>query len=269
MNILSWLMQWSIYNGYIKSDKTESKVQCELDGKTLERLKDWAEKVKEVEKTKPWHTDSAVIDNFDFYNWAIEQHKKTIYADWDYDCGIRIETLDNPGWSVYIYLRNTKYKNKNFEEIIINNGDNDWMFCKIENDVFKGDGDPSKLQKILETFRCWTEKNEKQSDFETKKFDESHELNWLNEWYKFNCNGDWEHGYGIKIETLDNPGWSIDINLYDTELEGQVFENIVIDKGEDDWYFCKVENNIFKGQGDPNKLMKILEIFVTWAEKYQ
>lgn len=34
---------------------------------------------------------------------------------------------------------------------------------------------------------------------------------WLQEWYIQNCDGDWEHCYGIKIGTLDNPGWSIDI----------------------------------------------------------
>ena len=29
----------------------------------------------------------------------------------------------------------------------------------------------------------------------------------LQKWYKSQCNGDWEHSFGIKIETLDNPGW--------------------------------------------------------------
>lgn len=32
---------------------------------------------------------------------------------------------------------------------------------------------------------------------------------WLSNWHKLNCNGDWEHTYGIKIETLDNPGWLV------------------------------------------------------------
>lgn len=31
---------------------------------------------------------------------------------------------------------------------------------------------------------------------------------WLQKWYKSQCDGDWEHEYGIKIETVDNPGWS-------------------------------------------------------------
>ena len=40
---------------------------------------------------------------------------------------------------------------------------------------------------------------------------------WLQQWYYGHCNGDWEHGSGIHIDTLDNPGWSITINLEDTD----------------------------------------------------
>ena len=91
-------------------------------------------------------------------------------------------------------------------------------------------------------------------------------LNWLIKWFKMNCNNDWEHGYGIKIVTFDNPGWGIDIDLSNTELENCYFEDITIDNGENDWYFCTIENNIFKGRGDPNKLITILQIFKNWVE---
>ena len=92
-------------------------------------------------------------------------------------------------------------------------------------------------------------------------------LNWLNEWYKSNCNGDWEHCYGIKIETLDNPGWSLSIDLLGTELEDKSFNKITITNSEDDWMFCKVEDNVFQADSDPNKLFKILEIFKLWVER--
>lgn len=32
-------------------------------------------------------------------------------------------------------------------------------------------------------------------------------LEWLTSWYKTQCNGDWEHSYGIEISTIDNPGF--------------------------------------------------------------
>lgn len=94
-------------------------------------------------------------------------------------------------------------------------------------------------------------------------------LRWLNEWYKSNCNGDWEHCCQIKVESLDNPGWWVHIDLADTELENCPFEEIVLQNSESDWMFCRVENASFDGSGDPDKLEKILEIFMQWAIQYQ
>lgn len=36
----------------------------------------------------------------------------------------------------------------------------------------------------------------------------------LEEWFENNCDGDREHGAGIRIETLDNPGWMNPIRSY-------------------------------------------------------
>ena len=46
-------------------------------------------------------------------------------------------------------------------------------------------------------------------------------LDFLQQWYAEQCNGDWEHEFGIKIETLDNPGWSLEIDLAKTIYEGR------------------------------------------------
>ena len=35
----------------------------------------------------------------------------------------------------------------------------------------------------------------------------------LENWYNSRCDGDWEHEFGIKIDTLDNPGWKITIDI--------------------------------------------------------
>jgi hypothetical protein len=32
-------------------------------------------------------------------------------------------------------------------------------------------------------------------------------ISWLQRWYTAQCDGGWEHHYGITIGTLDNPGW--------------------------------------------------------------
>ena len=91
-------------------------------------------------------------------------------------------------------------------------------------------------------------------------------ISWLTEWYNSNCNGDWEHCYGISIDTLDNPGWIVTIELHETALEESDFVNISIDNGEKDWLMCEVKDNIFFGRGDQFKLPNILEIFKSFAE---
>jgi hypothetical protein len=60
-------------------------------------------------------------------------------------------------------------------------------------------------------------------------------LKWLENWYTDNCDGDWEHCYGIKITTLDNPGWAIDIRLEGTHLEDINFETLKVDRSDLDW----------------------------------
>jgi hypothetical protein len=45
----------------------------------------------------------------------------------------------------------------------------------------------------------------------------------FSDWYRSQCNDTWEHQYGIRIDSLDNPGWSVTISLTGTPLESRVF----------------------------------------------
>ena len=90
--------------------------------------------------------------------------------------------------------------------------------------------------------------------------------NWLENWYSSHCNGEWEECYGIKIQTLDNPGWFVEIELSETPLATKSFTPINIENSEEDWVICKVENERFYGFGDPNKLSYIISIFKEWNE---
>ncbi|MBQ2264594.1 MAG: immunity 53 family protein [Oscillospiraceae bacterium] len=91
-------------------------------------------------------------------------------------------------------------------------------------------------------------------------------LKWLQKWYADNCDGSWEHMNVIKIESLDNPGWLVKINLEDTALEGEPFEEINYDNGDDDWLCCRINGNLYYCAGDPSKLETMLSIFKEWAE---
>ncbi|MFN9911239.1 MAG: Imm53 family immunity protein, partial [Pirellulaceae bacterium] len=71
------------------------------------------------------------------------------------------------------------------------------------------------------------------------------ELEDIEAWYRAQCDGDWEHSWGVKIGTLDNPGWSLEVNLVGTSLEEASFEPLEHCIGKDsnpddeDWYVCK------------------------------
>ncbi|WP_040195471.1 immunity 53 family protein [Candidatus Soleaferrea massiliensis] len=91
-------------------------------------------------------------------------------------------------------------------------------------------------------------------------------IKWLEKWYQRNCNGEWEHFYGIEIGTLDNPGWYVKIDLAETKHGDLQMNEINIDRGENDWMRCSVENGIFQGYGDCTKLDDIIQTFMNWAD---
>ncbi|MGH8524925.1 MAG: immunity 53 family protein [Gammaproteobacteria bacterium] len=87
----------------------------------------------------------------------------------------------------------------------------------------------------------------------------------LQRWYAEHCNGDWEHSFGVSIGTLDNPGWSVEIDLAETALQDATFREISRLEPETDWIRCWVEGMKFKGVGDPGKLEEIITMFLAWA----
>ncbi|QDT01256.1 immunity 53 family protein [Adhaeretor mobilis] len=90
----------------------------------------------------------------------------------------------------------------------------------------------------------------------------------INDWYSAQCDGDWEHSYGVVIETLDNPGWWVKIDLRDTILEAAPYADYSIGDGDDDasWIQCKRDRMQWHGMGDPNRLEEILKRFLEWAK---
>jgi hypothetical protein len=91
-------------------------------------------------------------------------------------------------------------------------------------------------------------------------------LAWLQDWYASQCDGDWEHGYGIKIGTLDNPGWAVEINLLGTPFAERTAGPLTVDVGEDDWLHASIADGKFKGYGDPHRLEQIVLTFRDWIE---
>ena len=95
-------------------------------------------------------------------------------------------------------------------------------------------------------------------------------LQQLQTWYHSQCDGKWEHGRGLTIGTLDNPGWSVEIDLTDTELADRPFADVIQNLEHDtDWIHCRVRDRKFEGHGGPYKLDEILQIFLAWATQKQ
>lgn len=94
-----------------------------------------------------------------------------------------------------------------------------------------------------------------------------YEIEKLQNWYLEQSDGDWEHEYGITIETLDNPGWKVSIDLSGTYLEGREFAAIKQDESGTDWLFCEVRDHTFLGYGGALKLGIILSVFHEWSQK--
>lgn len=92
------------------------------------------------------------------------------------------------------------------------------------------------------------------------------DLEWLCDWYRERCNGEWEHEFGIAIDTLDNPGWSLRIDLVATGLDGAPFPGEEIEDGDKWVRLWKDSNsNVFHGSCSPTMLPSMLERFRRWA----
>ncbi|WP_035983380.1 immunity 53 family protein [Bradyrhizobium sp. STM 3843] len=100
-------------------------------------------------------------------------------------------------------------------------------------------------------------------------------LTWLTRWYASQCNGSWEHQNGVKLDTLDNPGWILTINLEETDLENRQFEpqrNGTKSQAYDptkvtSWWICRVEKKKFIAACGPSDLPEIVSIFRNWVDQ--
>jgi hypothetical protein len=86
-------------------------------------------------------------------------------------------------------------------------------------------------------------------------------LEWLQKWYLDQCDGSWEHEYGIRIETLDNPGWKVTIDLAYTDIENIEIPHSLNEAGEDHWVGYSVEKKKFIGASSPSHLNDLLKVF--------
>lgn len=86
-------------------------------------------------------------------------------------------------------------------------------------------------------------------------------LLWLMNWYRSHCDGDWEHQHGVQIETLDNPGWAVRMDLVGTPLEALELAPEQIQRDEQDWVHVRIRNSRLEGFCGAGNLVELLERF--------
>ncbi len=175
---------------------------------------------------------------------------------------IRIVNLDNPGWMLTINLRDTECENRIFQPLKEDISDDDWYRCKIENRRFVGVGDQRRLSFLIQTFLCFAKMAEETG---VPRVNED-TLERLCQWYQSQCNGTWEHAYGVRIDTVDNPGWVLTVDLSDTALESKVLTEVTVNNYNDDWHFWKTKDRQFIASGDPTKLPLLVESFLEFSK---
>jgi len=87
----------------------------------------------------------------------------------------------------------------------------------------------------------------------------------LQSWYAKHCDGDWEHSYGVKIDTLDNPGWMLVVDLTDTELEESVLPFSRVDRSSADWIQYEVSSRRYVSCGGAFNLEEMILRFLRFA----
>jgi hypothetical protein len=91
-------------------------------------------------------------------------------------------------------------------------------------------------------------------------------LSALEKWYVGQCNGEWEHAYGVRINTLDNPGWHVHINLQGTRKQDATVEKVKLTRSQDDWILYWAGDQEFQFACGPTNLSEAIDLFVSWFD---
>lgn len=195
-------------------------------------------------------------------------------GDWEHTYGIELSMCNHSSYMLKIDLEGTELEDEVFYNTGIMKGEEDWVDCDVKSKQFVGTFSPTNCDEVIQIFRDWAviflgERDRRLMNLlETKglSFIERDDFAWLQAWYYIHCNGTWELMKRIHLETLENAGWLITINVKDTELETADFRIITILNSQNDWLGCEVKNKVFQGQCGPFNLPDVLKVFRNWSK---
>lgn len=103
-----------------------------------------------------------------------------------------------------------------------------------------------------------------------RRTDLRNDLATLQTWYARRCDHDWhERAEGIRIESIDNPGWHVVIDLRGTPLEHAPLEPVELDEWKHCWMTIRRNGTDFEAAGDPTRLGEIVRVFLDWAAEHE
>jgi len=83
----------------------------------------------------------------------------------------------------------------------------------------------------------------------------------LASWYSARCDGEWEHEFGVRLETIDNPGWNLQVDLVGTEMEGRVVDQVTQIPEGGGWVIIASDGSVFEASCDPMSLRLVVHEF--------
>ena len=92
-------------------------------------------------------------------------------------------------------------------------------------------------------------------------------LSELCRWYERQSVNDWQEDKGIAISSLDNPGWSLKIDLKDTDLQDEKFSSVDIKRSDRDWVVARRNDLKFEAFGGPGNLHEMISTFIAWTQQ--
>jgi hypothetical protein len=90
-------------------------------------------------------------------------------------------------------------------------------------------------------------------------------LDRLQAWYLSQCDDEWEQHHVVRIESLDNPGWQLQVDLGGTRWAGREFAPVHHDATDHDWLRCWVNDNRWHAAAGPCNLEDAIAVFLDWV----
>ncbi len=188
--------------------------------------------------------------------------------DWEHSYGVAIESEGTTGWILRADLSDTPLEGRPLKPNEYRRTESDWVAWEVNGSVFHSLGGLWNLTEMVGIFRNWVQglDIEPRAVSSASRFladggqavqDNLHELPWLEGWQRNRVLQ--EEQPHVKIETLDNPGWALEVRL--TSEVAKILESTVVPlpKGIRGWLEWKIENNVLVSYAGPHNLIDQIE----------